>query len=654
MIDILFNEAPSLHGHVPGFPVLAAGAAFLLVAALLLMPLLAQALKNIGDKRKRSEYCRISAEKESDGIFLARAGVITFANKALSEMTGTPAARLAGKPLRELFDLASPDGENDCPEAGVELLQGRHEMRLLAAGRAFLPVEATVTRWEEKGVAVQRGSVRDIRERKERENRLARLASLPETNPNPVLQLDAEGRISYANKAALRLFPGIEGAGSAHPFLAETALFNGLLSADGHCSLVREIPLGGSWYRQELSRAAGDGYLQVCGYDITGRKRMEESVRRSEEEYRVLFETMLQGVLYQDGEGKIISSNPAARKILGLAPGGMKAEHCSRKAVHMDGSPLRDDEHPSMVALRTGKEVKGMVMGIPPEGRAEYRWLSVTAVPQFRPGQDRPCQVYTIFDDITERVKAERKLRESESRYRRLFESTRDGILLLDADTGAIIDANPSIVSLSGFSREELTGKKIGESGLFEEGDAAGIPAELLRQEYFRRENLTLKAKDGGLIEAELVSNVCPVGARKVIQCNIRDITERRQAERQIKYLSFHDRVTGLYNRTYFEEELRRLDTKRELPISLIMGDVNNLKLVNDAFGHREGDKLLMKIASILKASCRNEDIVARWGGDEFIILLPKTDGKTAQVIAQRIWDDCAAEKEKTFRPAIA
>ena len=115
------------------------------------------------------------------------------------------------------------------------------------------------------------------------------------------------------------------------------------------------------------------------------------------------------------------------------------------------------------------------------------------------------------------------------------------------------------------------------------------------------------------------------------------DITDRKMAEQRLETLSFKDQLTGLYNRRFFEEEITRLDVARQLPLSIVMIDVNGLKLVNDTLGHARGDDVLRRVASTLRASFRDEDILARWGGDEFVALLPATDAQTAETICERI-----------------
>jgi PAS domain S-box-containing protein/putative nucleotidyltransferase with HDIG domain len=123
-------------------------------------------------------------------------------------------------------------------------------------------------------------------------------------------------------------------------------------------------------------------------------------------------------------------------------------------------------------------------------------------------------------------------LRDSEIRYRRLFEAAQDGILILDAQTGMIEDVNPYLIDMLGYSREEFVKKKLWEVGAFRDVESSKDAFEALQvEEYIRYEDLPLKAKDGKLVEVEFVSNVYLVGTEKVIQCNIRDITERKQAE---------------------------------------------------------------------------------------------------------------------------
>jgi diguanylate cyclase (GGDEF)-like protein/putative nucleotidyltransferase with HDIG domain len=120
------------------------------------------------------------------------------------------------------------------------------------------------------------------------------------------------------------------------------------------------------------------------------------------------------------------------------------------------------------------------------------------------------------------------------------------------------------------------------------------------------------------------------------------------------RIITYHDSLTGLYNRRFFEEELKRLDVPRNLPLSIIMGDVNGLKLVNDAFGHEKGDELLCKAAAAILSACRKDDVVARWGGDEFVILLPKTGSREAEDIVNRMRASHAEEHVNAVRVSLS
>ncbi|MDD3628786.1 MAG: diguanylate cyclase [Actinomycetota bacterium] len=118
-------------------------------------------------------------------------------------------------------------------------------------------------------------------------------------------------------------------------------------------------------------------------------------------------------------------------------------------------------------------------------------------------------------------------------------------------------------------------------------------------------------------------------------------ITSEKEKEIQLYYQAYHDKLTGIYNRLFFEEEMKRLDTRRMYPISIIIGDINGLKLINDAYGYNKGDEVLKKVALIFKNNIRHEDILCRWGGDEFAILLPNTKKEYSIKIIKRIKENC-------------
>ena len=229
-------------------------------------------------------------------------------------------------------------------------------------------------------------------------------------------------------------------------------------------------------------------------------------------------------------------------------------------------------------------------------------------------------------------------LEESELRYRRLFESALDGILILNAESGEITDVNPYLIDLLGYSRDEFMGKKLWEIGPLKNVTASKEAFLSLQTNLsVKYDDLPLETKDGKHINVEFVSNVYKEGKNNVIQCNIRNITKRKTAENKYHFYSTHDGLTQVYNRSFFEEELRRLEISRQYPISIIMLDIDGLKEINDLHGHAAGDLVLHRAAELLKKVFRSEDIIARIGGDEFAVLLPESDEKVVQKILERI-----------------
>ena len=154
----------------------------------------------------------------------------------------------------------------------------------------------------------------------------------------------------------------------------------------------------------------------------------------------------------------------------------------------------------------------------------------------------------------------------------------------------------------------------------------------------YQREGINY-ALTGDPVDIELFWTVLPGSERswERVLVSLTDITARKKAEDYLKYLGTHDVLTGVYNRAYFEEELKRLGRSRRYPISLVLADLNGLKQVNDQRGHAEGDKLIRRAAEALQASVRADDVVARVGGDEFALILPATDAAAAEQALARI-----------------
>ena len=363
-----------------------------------------------------------------------------------------------------------------------------------------------------------------------------------------------------------------------------------------------------------------------------------DRVTESEDRFRKIFEMAPIGINLVDNQtGQIIKANHRFAEIVGRSPSEL---------ISMDWMSMTHSED-----LEFNLELnKLLVEGVQPVFDLDKRyvkpdgslvWANIKVVDFSNDILGRHKQLCFV-EDITEKKKAMDAIIASEHNFRTLFEGSADAILILDETQ--IVDCNMAAINLFGLENKASLLVKtpwhlsdyLQPDGLESEAKATQMIQDCLNDSSTRFEWWHVRA-DGSALPVDVVLTKIILNGKILIHVLSRDITDRKRMEEKLQEMSYHDQLTRLYNRRYFEEELNRIDVRRNLPLTVMMADVNGLKLINDTFGHPVGDQLLIKVARIIEAGCRADDIISRVGGDEFAVLLPQTGFEEAKNIVERI-----------------
>jgi diguanylate cyclase (GGDEF)-like protein/PAS domain S-box-containing protein len=430
-----------------------------------------------------------------------------------------------------------------------------------------------------------------------------------------------------------------------------------------------------------------DEHIQriVCLYqDISEQKKIEENIRNNEEKFASLFRSNPLAAVYHDNKGYILDINPRFTELFGFKLKEVQGKNIDEINFYPiekteEGKTLTKEAQYSR--LKKYKTVRRRKNGTVVPVHISTSQVKIN---------DEVQGVIALYQDITEQKQNERlnQVLYHISRAANSQIGLSELYTLIHRELNQVIDAKNFYIALldakseqlnfvyvydekeKNFSSEHLTYKNTLTRYLLEKGHSLLLNYHDICQLIDRgnvknpgemTENICwlsvpLKIEDE-VIGAMTVQNYYNPKSYKEQDIKLMEIVAdqvataivRKQNEEKITYISFHDALTGLYNRAYFEEELKRMNNHRYYPLNVVMIDVNGLKAVNDVFGHQKGDQLLKNLAQLLKMTSRKGDVIARLGGDEFAIILPNTATSDTEIFCQRLTANC---QNNNFTPA--
>lgn len=379
--------------------------------------------------------------------------------------------------------------------------------------------------------------------------------------------------------------------------------------------------------------------------DITVRKSTEQELKIINHRLETVLEHLNEGLFELDLEKEEIYLNPAIASTLGLPAETVPIPESlleSREIFQSIFHVVNDDDLTGLF-----NALSSLTKGTTQREEVEFRitrksgrvyWILCRAVISQFTEDGKPERIIGSLMDVSSQKAAEDSLKQSEKRYRELIEQQGEGVVIADPQE-KILYANPAGDVLFGESIGGLQGKYLTD---YLEQDQINILLQQTQQRHFNEEGkyeLQINTRTGKKRQILITATPRFDSERKFIETIgvLRDITTRSQEEKQLRYLSQFDALTGVQNRTFYENVIDQLEKCDQFPISTMMIDLDGLKKTNDELGHHQGDELLKVVAKILKQSIREKDYIARIGGDEFALLLPTVTPNELQMVMKRI-----------------
>jgi formate hydrogenlyase transcriptional activator len=327
---------------------------------------------------------------------------------------------------------------------------------------------------------------------------------------------------------------------------------------------------------------------------IAERKRAEEAFEKAQEYTESIMETIREPLVVLTPDLKVITANRSFYETFQVAPKETEGIFIFEVDNHQWDIPALRELLEEIIPQNNHFDNFEVDHAFPRVGQKK---VLLNAHRFYREGK-RTDRILLAFEDITDRKQTEEALKISEKRYRRLFETAQDGILILDADTGEISDVNPFLVEMLGYSHEDFLGKKLWEIGAFKDIEASKATfLELQDKGYVRYKDLPLETKDGRSMAVEFVSNVYLVNHHKVIQCNIRDITERKHIAEALQRV---------------QNELERRVEERTLELRTALSEIKTMK------DRLEAENIFFRRENKMKS--RFEHIIGQSDGLKYVL----------------------------------